>query len=240
MKQLHQSLRTCVGRSVHLLCRHPFLRQKRKPVVDLVLTSVLSPSLVLTLPGLATVHLDTLAGAAMSGRRARSGISIFYPRLHPNCLRPSSSGWLGPTASAVSRGYQSAAGRQPTNPCSPFLNRFLHPLPFPPNLLFSFLPPPALAASGVFMAASSPYARFMCIYISLGTCKQDAVEELATDPPGVIERLRPTLRDLKDLDPAIASLHHRRIQPSRLLSLLDTMRKVRDTGRSGIWRCEMG
>eukprot|EP00752_Nemacystus_decipiens_P013477 g11936.t1 len=56
--------------------------------------------------------------------------------------------------------------------------------------------------------------------------RQDAVEELATDPPGVIERLRPTLRDLKDVDPAIASLHHRRIQPSRLLSLLSTMRKV--------------
>lgn len=57
-------------------------------------------------------------------------------------------------------------------------------------------------------------------------CAQDAVEELATNPPPVIERLRPTLRDLKDLDPAIASLHHRRIQPSRLLSLLSTMRKV--------------
>lgn len=57
-------------------------------------------------------------------------------------------------------------------------------------------------------------------------CEQDAVEELATDPPPVMERLRPTLRDLKDLDPAIASLHHRRIQPSRLLSLLGTMRKV--------------
>lgn len=48
-----------------------------------------------------------------------------------------------------------------------------------------------------------------------------------TDPPPVMERLRPALRDLKDLDPAIASLHHRKIQPSRLLSLLDTMRKVR-------------
>lgn len=60
------------------------------------------------------------------------------------------------------------------------------------------------------------------------TCKQDAVEELVTDPPSVMERLRPTLRDLKDLDPAIASLHHRRIQPSRLLSLLGTMRKVHD------------
>lgn len=57
-------------------------------------------------------------------------------------------------------------------------------------------------------------------------CEQDAVEELATDPPPVMERLRPTLRDLKDLDAAIASLHHRRIQPSRLLSLLGTMRKV--------------
>lgn len=55
---------------------------------------------------------------------------------------------------------------------------------------------------------------------------QDAIEELATDPPAVTERLRPALRDLKDLDPAIASLHHRRIQPSRLLSLLTTMRKV--------------
>ncbi|CAM9167363.1 unnamed protein product, partial [Scytosiphon promiscuus] len=56
--------------------------------------------------------------------------------------------------------------------------------------------------------------------------RQEAVEELATDPPPVMERLRPTLRDLKDLDPAIASLHHRRIQPSRLLSLLKTMHKV--------------
>ncbi|CAM9414281.1 unnamed protein product, partial [Ectocarpus sp. 8 AP-2014] len=58
------------------------------------------------------------------------------------------------------------------------------------------------------------------------TARQDAVEELVTDPPSVMERLRPTLRDLKDLDPAIASLHHRRIQPNRLLSLLGTMRKV--------------
>lgn len=56
---------------------------------------------------------------------------------------------------------------------------------------------------------------------------QEAVEELATDPPAVIDRLRPTLRDLKDLDPAIASLHNRRIQPSRLFSLLGTMRKVK-------------
>ncbi|CAM9141631.1 unnamed protein product, partial [Laminaria digitata] len=60
----------------------------------------------------------------------------------------------------------------------------------------------------------------------IGARQQDAVEELATDPPPVMERLRPVLRDLKDLDPAIASLHHRRIQPSRLFSLLGTMRKV--------------
>ncbi|CAB1105332.1 unnamed protein product [Ectocarpus sp. CCAP 1310/34] len=58
------------------------------------------------------------------------------------------------------------------------------------------------------------------------TARQDAVEELVADPPSVMERLRPALRDLKDLDPATASLHHRRIQPSRLLSLLGTMRKV--------------
>ena len=56
--------------------------------------------------------------------------------------------------------------------------------------------------------------------------EQDAVEELATDPPPVMERLRMILRDLKDLDPAIASLHHRRIQPSRMFTLLGTMRKV--------------
>ncbi|CAM9514714.1 unnamed protein product [Discosporangium mesarthrocarpum] len=56
--------------------------------------------------------------------------------------------------------------------------------------------------------------------------RQDAVEELANNPPDLIEHLRPVLRDLKDLDPAIASLHHHRIQPSRLLSLLNTMRKV--------------
>ncbi|CAM9797913.1 unnamed protein product, partial [Ectocarpus sp. 12 AP-2014] len=58
------------------------------------------------------------------------------------------------------------------------------------------------------------------------TARQDAVEELVADPPSVVERLRPTLRGLKDLDPAIASLHHRRIQPNRLFSLLGTMRKV--------------
>ena len=56
--------------------------------------------------------------------------------------------------------------------------------------------------------------------------EQDAVEELATDPPPVIERVRSFLRDLKDLDPAIASLHHRRIQPGRLFSLLGTMSKA--------------
>lgn len=70
------------------------------------------------------------------------------------------------------------------------------------------------------------------------SCDQDAVEELAMNPPSVIERLRPTLRDLKDLDPAIASLHHRRIQPSRLLSLLGTMRKVCSRGQKwnmGMW-----
>ena len=58
------------------------------------------------------------------------------------------------------------------------------------------------------------------------------MEELATDPPAVMERLRPVLRDLKDLDPAIASLHHRKIQPSRLFSLLGTMRKV-SSGEGG-------
>lgn len=79
-----------------------------------------------------------------------------------------------------------------------------------------------------------------CYFTLLGTCKQDAVEELATDPPGVIERLRPTLRDLKDLDPAIASLHHRRIQPSRLLSLLGTMRKVCSTENAGYVDVEWG
>lgn len=81
---------------------------------------------------------------------------------------------------------------------------------------------------------------YYILHVTLGTWEQDAVEELATDPPGVIERLRPTLRDLKDLDPAIASLHHRRIQPSRLLSLLSTMRKVCGSGESGVWRCGVG
>lgn len=66
----------------------------------------------------------------------------------------------------------------------------------------------------------------MLCYTRRLTHVKDAVEELVTDPPSVMERLRPTLRDLKDLDPAIASLHHRRIQPNRLLSLLGTMRKV--------------
>ena len=82
------------------------------------------------------------------------------------------------------------------------------------------------------MQNSLPSFVHVCQIFSSVSFAQDAVEELATDPPAITEYLCPLLRDMKDLDPAVASLHHRKIKPSRLLSLLGIMRKVDPTPRA--------